>query len=203
MTARIEVDGVTKRWADGSGLLPTTFAASAGDLVVVRGRSGSGKSTLLGILAGLCPADAGTVVIASSDSRPAERSWDELTVVPQTFALADELTILENVLDVRPSMTRADVAALMTDLGLDHLAASTPDAVSMGERQRCAVARAVVTAPLVVLADEPTSHQDEVHGAAVLRCLQGRAAAGSVVVIATHDPEIVQLATVLVDLEAR
>jgi putative ABC transport system ATP-binding protein len=203
MTALIRVDGVTKRWADGSGLLPTSFAASPGDLVVVRGRSGSGKSTLLGILAGLCPADAGAVVIASSDSRPAERSWDELTVVPQTFALADELTILENVLDVRPSMTRADVAELMADLGLDHLAASTPDAVSMGERQRCAVARAVVTAPLVVLADEPTSHQDEVHGAAVLRCLQDRAAAGSVVVIATHDPDIVQLATVLVDLEAR
>jgi ABC-type lipoprotein export system ATPase subunit len=201
MTPRLEVRGVGKRWADGSGLRPTSFAAAAGSLVVVRGRSGSGKSTLLGIVAGLCQPDDGTILL---DGVPLGRStprWDEVTFVPQTLALAVELTVRENVEDVAGRGQRHDIEALLAALDLAALAGATPDAVSMGEQQRCAVARALITRPGVVLADEPTSHQDAAHAEAVLDCLRAATAHGTTVVVASHDPAVVALATLVVDLE--
>jgi putative ABC transport system ATP-binding protein len=202
VNGRVQVIGVAKRWADGSGLLPTSFEAAAGQIVVVRGRSGSGKSTLLAILAGLCEPDEGSVVLDGVERDGAIPSWRDLTFVPQTFALASELTVLENVLDVGSQLEPAEVDQLLVDLSLRHLAGSPPDEISMGERQRCAVARALVTRPRVVLADEPTSHQDSVHAEAVLRCLCAAAESGSTVVVATHDPDVVRSASVVVDLES-
>jgi ABC-type lipoprotein export system ATPase subunit len=202
MTSRLEAIGITKLWADGSGLQSTTFSAMPGDLVVVRGRSGSGKSTLLGIIAGLCEPDEGTIMLDGRPLAVPAPSWSEVTLVPQTFALAVELTLRENVRDANPGVGEDDLGRLLTALDLDSVADSTPDVASMGEQQRCAVARALITGPLVLLADEPTSHLDADHADAVVGCLRTAAERGTTVIIATHDPAFAQVATVLVDLEA-
>jgi ABC-type lipoprotein export system ATPase subunit len=201
MTPRLEAIAVAKRWPDGSGLRPTSFTAMPGDVVVVRGRSGSGKSTLLGVIAALCAPDEGAILLDGVEVPLSPPSWSVMTLVPQTFALAVELTVRENVDDAGRGVTSADVTALLAALDLHKVAAAVPDAVSMGEQQRCAVARALVTAPRVLLADEPTSHQDAGHAAAVLRCLRDAAGRGTTVVIASHDPAVSHLATVVVDLE--
>jgi ABC-type lipoprotein export system ATPase subunit len=201
MTPRIEAIGVAKRWSDGSGLQPTTFTAGAGDLVVVSGRSGSGKSTLLGVIAALCQPDEGTILLDGVPMAGPAPSWNDVTLIPQTLALAVELTVRENVLDANPTVNSDELDRLLSALDLQMLASSLPDAVSMGEQQRCAVARALITGPLVLLADEPTSHQDADHADAVLRCLQAATEQGTTVVIATHDPAFLQVASVVVALE--
>ena len=128
-------------------------------------------------------------------------AWNVLTFVPQTFALAVELTVRENVEDADRRATRDDVAALLVALDIAKLEHALPDAVSMGEQQRCAVARALVGGPRVLLADEPTSHQDAGHADAVMQCLRAAAARGTAVVIASHDPRFTAVATLVVDLE--
>ncbi|MCU1361856.1 MAG: transporter ATP-binding protein [Ilumatobacteraceae bacterium] len=201
MTARLDVVDVTKLWADGSGLRPTSFTAMPGELVVVRGRSGSGKSTLLGILAALCAPDAGTIMLDGVPLGTKPRPWTDVTLVPQTFALAVELTLRENVRDAVPEVSADELNRLLDELSLDVVAGATPDVASMGEQQRCAVARALTSEPLVLLADEPTSHQDADRADAVVGCLLAAAQRGTTVVIATHDRAFAQVATVLVDLE--
>lgn len=201
MTPRIEAIGVSKLWADGSGLRPTTFAALPGQLVVVRGRSGSGKSTLLGIIAALCPPDEGSILLDGDPVATPAPSWNVVSLVPQTFALAVELTLRENIADADSGGVGDDLGRLLAALDLDAVAESTPDLASMGEQQRCSVARALIARPLVLLADEPTSHQDADRADAVLRCLIAATEHGTTVVIASHDPAFAQVAAVTVDLE--
>jgi ABC-type lipoprotein export system ATPase subunit len=201
MTPRVQATAVEKHWTDTSGLRPTTFSAEAGELVVVQGRSGSGKSTLLAIIAGLCPAGSGEVVVDGSPIAAVSRTWERVTFVPQTLALADELTLRENIADAARSATAQDVQALLVALDLVDLADRPPSAVSMGQQQRAAVARALVSSPLVLLADEPTSHQDASHSVAVVDALRAAAARGTTVIVATHEHVFEAAATQVLALE--
>ena len=206
---RLRVDSVGKRWSAGSALRPVSFDVSAGELVVVRGRSGSGKSTLLAILAGWCAADTGQVFV-DGEARPLERQpWSVTAVVPQVLALVPELTLQENVASVldaperrsirRPGAARVD--ELFAALDLTELARRFPAEVSMGQQQRTAVARAVAVDAAVVLADEPTSHQDRDHADSVVAALRAAAERRSAVVVASHDAAVVAAAHTVVDLD--
>ncbi|MFN8023805.1 MAG: ATP-binding cassette domain-containing protein [Acidimicrobiales bacterium] len=201
---RLRVQQVSKRWSAGSALRPVSFDVSAGEFVVVRGRSGSGKSTLLAILAGWCPAGAGEVLV-DGEVRPLDRlPWHVVSVVPQVLALVPELTLHENVtcvVDGRDAAARDRVDALFRSLDLDELARRFPGEVSMGQQQRAAVARAVAVGAGVVLADEPTSHQDREHADSVVTALLAAAQQGSAVVVASHDPAVVAAAHTVVDLD--
>ena len=158
------------------------------------GRSGSGKTTLLNVIAGWEQADAGTT--ERPEGRAGARSgipgWDELAVVPQKLGLFDELTVRENLeyparLRGRLEELRGRVDELMEDLGIAHLAARYPKETSLGEQQRTTVARALVLAPTLVLADEPTGHQDAVSERRVLEAFGRAAADGASCLIATHN----------------
>ena len=153
----------------------------AGELVGLVGRSGSGKTTLLNVIAGWEHADAGTMEL--SGARSATPGWDELAVVPQKLGLFDELSVRENLeyparLHGRLEELRGRVDELMEDLGIAHLAARYPKETSLGEQQRTAIARALVLSPTLVLADEPTGHQDAVVGAARARGVRPRGRRG-------------------------
>ena len=109
--------------------------------------------------------------------------------------MLEELTILDNVLmparlsgGVKPMMARAN--ELMADFGIDHLGARYPDQVSLGEQQRTAVARALVLHPMVVLADEPSAHQDAGWSDVLFAAFSRLAAQGSACLIATHNPVV-------------
>ena len=195
----IELRQASRLWVGEAGLHPIDLQVDAGDLVVIKGRSGSGKSTLLALVAGVCQPGSGTVAVLGR--RPTlDMAWSELAIVPQVLALSAELSIGENVDDCAPGGDRAAVGALLHRLDVIELVDRTISEVSMGQQQRAAVARAMVADPKVLLADEPTSYQDDIHTAVVVEALRHAADRGAAVLVATHDDTVAVTADRVIEL---
>jgi putative ABC transport system ATP-binding protein len=193
----LDANGLSKAYRRGEEVVhaldDVSLTLRAGELVGLVGRSGSGKTTLLNVIAGWEHADAGTIERSGSES--AVPGWDVLAVVPQKLGLFDELSVRENIeyparLHGRLEELRGRVDELMEDLGIAHLAARYPKETSLGEQQRTAVARALVLAPTLVLADEPTGHQDAASERRVLEAFGRSAAEGGSCLIATHNASL-------------
>ena len=199
----LEIVALEKWWDATSGLRPVSLEADAGELVVVRGRSGSGKSTLLALVAGWCAPDGGSVVVLG-ETPTATTPWSTLAVVPQVLALVPELTVREMLDDAAREgrATGTIVDDLLDALAIRDVADRPPTDASMGQQQRAAIARALAGQPRLLLADEPTSHQDAGHVAAVVAALRQAADAGSAVLVATHDDTVAAAASRIVDLES-
>jgi len=199
----LEARGLDKTYRRGAervhAVAGVDLALFPGELVALVGPSGSGKSSLLGVLAGWEPPDAGQLTWAAS-GRGAP-GWAELATVPQALGLLDDLTVRENVaLPVRLGLGRRRAAEGRTEellglFGLAELADRSPSETSLGQQQRAAVARALVLTPQLVLADEPSAHQDAawVHDvfAALRQVVHDR---GAACLVATHDPDALQFA---------
>jgi ABC-type lipoprotein export system ATPase subunit len=162
-----------------------------GRILGVTGPSGSGKSTLLAVLAGLVAPDSGSVAPTDRTARTG--------IVLQGYGLLPVLTASENVelpLQIQggaPADIRARAAVALERAGLVDAGDRLAEELSGGQRQRVAVARALVTAPSVLVADEPTAELDADSAAVVLAALRAEADAGAAVVLATHDPEVAAL----------
>jgi len=176
-----------------------------GQVVGLVGPSGSGKSTTLLLLAGLEPPDAGAVRLDGEDltglgaaGRQALRR-DRVALVFQGYGLLSLLTARENVeLPFRvarrdPAAAAAAAGRWLAVLGLADRADQRTDQLSGGERQRVALARALATEPAVLLIDEPTAELDEDNRDRAVGLLRDAADRGAAVVVATHDPEVVEL----------
>ena len=206
ITTLAEATDLSKQWADGAGLKPFSFTLSSGELVVVRGRSGSGKSTLLSLLAGWIEPDGGRLErLGAWGQAHVEETWKGTAILPQVIAAIAELTMTENValpLRLAGSATDADERARSV---LERLVSPTRSIdrllTSLGQRQRMALAGAVVIDPIVLLADEPKSHQDAGHIAAVLDLLRAMVADGSCIVVASHDHAVADVADRILDLD--
>jgi putative ABC transport system ATP-binding protein len=202
VNAVIDCRQVAKTWPSGGGLRPVDLTVAEGQILVVRGRSGSGKSTLLALLAGWSTPSAGT--LERSPTSDPDR-WSGTAVVPQVLGLTPELSVIENVLAplrlAGGEIDRAPVDALLDELDVAETSRRLPHELSLGQRQRVAIARAVVARPKLLLVDEPTSHQDVHHAAAILGCLHELARSGSAVIVATHDPTVIAAADAVVDLD--
>jgi ABC-type lipoprotein export system ATPase subunit len=203
MSSRISLRSVHRRYQRGPetvhALTDVSFELAAGTIVGLIGPSGSGKTTLLHLIIGWDHPTEGTV---ERDASVAD-DWSGLAVVPQGLGLLPELTLAENVeLPGRLGNAAAvTTKALFTSLGLDGLADRRSDEASLGEQQRVAVARAVVGGPAVLIADEPTAHQDEVNAARVVERLVATARAGSAVLVATHDDRLLPAVDLVLRLE--
>jgi putative ABC transport system ATP-binding protein len=172
-----------------------------GEHVAVVGPSGSGKSTLLYLAAGLDGPDTGTVRFAGRDLSKlslAERATmrrRDIGFVFQFFHLLPTLTVAENaelplLLDGRRDRSGA-VPALLDRLGIGHRADHLPTELSGGEMQRTAIARALVTEPDLLLADEPTGNLDSATGESILAVLTEVVAhVGAALIMVTHDPGV-------------
>jgi putative ABC transport system ATP-binding protein len=181
-----------------------------GEFVAVRGASGSGKTTLLLIAGGLLQPDAGQVSCQGEDvyafSSEARARWRAASVgfVFQQFHLVPYLSVLENVLAptlAQPIAAARDRAAeLLERFGLTSRTHHRPAELSTGERQRTALARALLGQPRLVLADEPTGNLDETNGALVLSCLSEFARSGGAVLLVTHDSRAAEFAQRVIQL---
>jgi ABC-type lipoprotein export system ATPase subunit len=177
------------------------MSVGAGELVAVAGRSGSGKSTLCALIAGLCAPTSGSVMTAG---RPAHevRDWGLVALLPQAIAIAEELTIAENVGFPRLLRGHSIDAELIADLDLAAVANRPAAETSLGEQQRAALGRALALDPVIALLDEPTSHQDDEHVEMVLGLLRAVVDAGTTMLVATHDERVLSIADRVVRLEA-
>jgi ABC-type lipoprotein export system ATPase subunit len=187
-------------------LVDVSLTLSPGELVVLMGPSGSGKSTLLGLLAGLDQPDEGEIrwgsrLLADIDeSEMARLRATNVGVIFQGFGLFPSLSALENVVlpllmaGIRPGTATETATGWLERFGLGGRLDHRVNELSVGQQQRVAVARGIANGQRVVLADEPTAELDERSAGAVLEALHAVALGGGAVIIATHDPWVLQRA---------
>lgn len=197
----VRVEGLEQEYDGRRVLHLPDWGLEPGEPCLVVGASGSGKTTLLHLLAGLLRPTRGRIVVAgqelsalSADAMDHFRGRN-IGFVPQRFRLIGSLSVQDNVELARHLGGVRDepgrVRALLDGLGLGDRRHALPHALSHGQAQRVAVARAVVNRPPLLLADEPTSNLDDDNALQVLELLKSQAAeVGATLVIATHDGRI-------------
>lgn len=188
-----------------------SLSVAEGEFLVIRGESGSGKSTLLSLLSGLDRPDAGRILLGERDIT--DLTEDALAPIRnatcgfvfQSFHLIPSLTAAENVMfpaelagDLR---AREKAGRLLERVGLAGRAASFPHQLSGGEKQRCAICRALINEPQLLFADEPTGNLDLSNGRAVLELLRElQRERGTTLVLVTHSQEIAHSADRVITL---
>ncbi len=203
MSVLLTLEHVSKSYREGDRVTPVledlSITVGPGEFIGVRGPSGCGKTTLLLIAGGLLEPDNGRVVIdaqepynLSAEQRALLRA-KAVGFVFQTFHLVPYLSVLDNILTPslasRRSRSEATQRAheLLDRFGLAHRADHVPSKLSAGERQRTALARALLNQPKLLLADEPTGNLDRNHADTVLSALRSFTESGGVVLLVTHD----------------
>mgnify|MGYP002622477216 FL=1 len=198
----LKLDDVCKTYGGAAGRVVAldcvSLALDAGDFAAIQGPSGCGKTTLLLTAGTLLQPDSGRVEVngrslagLSASERAALRA-ESIGFVFQQFHLVPYLSVLDNIL--APSLAagrngqQAHAQTLLERFGLAGRAGHVPAKLSSGERQRCALARALLNKPRLLLADEPTGNLDGENAAVVLDALREFADAGGAVLLVTHDP---------------
>lgn len=213
----VQVENASKVYSQGKlvfkALDEVSLTVNKGEFSVLAGPSGSGKTTLLNLIGGLDIADTGTVILdghdyrAMSDGHRADLRLERIGFVFQSYNLIPVLTAAENVeyilrLQGVPKSERADrVQRILSEVGLEEKQNSRPDELSGGQQQRVAVARAIVSRPAVVLADEPTANLDSKTGQNLLEMMKRMNEERQVTCIfATHDKMVMDFAKRIISL---
>lgn len=201
----LSAEALCKSYGDVVALDQVSLEVESGEMVVLCGPSGSGKSTLLFMIAGLLSPDGGTVELSgqdlyhlSSSGRTGLRSR-EIGMVFQDARLLPYLEIEANILAGGGTAERAN--ELIEELGLGDRRSHVPKKLSAGEQQRVGLARALVANPKLLLADEPSGNLDQGSTKLVLAGLKKFVAEGGAALVATHDPEVIEMADRVLTLE--
>jgi putative ABC transport system ATP-binding protein len=211
----ISLERVTKEFPTARGAVRAldalTFQVEEGEFVAVRGPSGCGKSTLLSLVGGLAVATQGRVIVAGHDlaalsagQRAAFRA-QQIGFVFQLFHLLPYLTVLDNVLVAATARTRAEAAdrarELLERFKLSDRLTHRPGQLSVGQRQRVAMARALLNRPQLLLADEPTGNLDPDNAAALLDIMSEYHQAGGTILMVTHELQATDRAQRVVEMD--
>ncbi|MEH3123576.1 MAG: ABC transporter ATP-binding protein [Sphingomonas phyllosphaerae] len=211
----IRLENIQRRYVsddvETTALHDIDLHVEAGEFVAIMGPSGCGKSTLLNTLGTVDRPTGGRYLFGDRDlaaldeKELAKFRGSTLGFVFQSFNLIDELTIEENValgLAYRRDAgdRKARVAAAMDKVGIAHRARHYPHQLSGGQQQRAAIARAIVGAPKLILADEPTGNLDTANGEQVMNILTGLNDEGATIVMVTHSPSHADLAKRRIDM---
>ncbi len=179
-------------------LTNVTFNAEEGEFIAIMGESGSGKTTLLNILAALDRATSGSVILDGRDlgkikeSEMATFRRDNLGFVFQEFNLLDTFTLRDNIFlplvlrGMKPDEMEQKVTPIAKALGISEILNKYPYEVSGGQKQRAAVARAIITDPKILLADEPTGALDSKSSDELLKLFGGINKSGQTILMVTH-----------------
>jgi len=202
----IQMQKVVKKYGEGENVIfalnHADLELEQGEICVVLGPSGSGKSTLLNMLGGLDCADEGMIVVdgcpltSLSKKELLEYRRDKVGIVFQTYNLIGELTVRENIKVVRDIAPHPlSIEELLNDLGLERYAAHFPAQLSGGQQQRCAIARALIKNPSILLCDEPTGALDSKSSRDVLELLQKiNEKYRTTILLITHNESIAKMA---------
>ena len=212
----VVVDHVSKSYGEGDAravaLDDVSFDVNPGELVMITGPSGSGKSSILSLMGGLQRPDSGRIHIVGTDLYGLNRTQSArlrrraIGFVFQDHNLISILTAAENValpleLDgVRPRAARKAALEALDAVGLKDAADRWVMELSAGYQQRVAIARAITGEKRVILADEPTGALDQAASTETMRLLRQQAAAGSAVIVGTHEPETLPWADRVIEL---
>lgn len=214
----IRVDSVSKVYHQGrmsfKALDGVSLAVNKGEFVALAGPSGSGKTTLLNLIGSLDLPDEGEIYFSQknllelNDGQRADLRLHQIGFVFQAYNLIPVLTAAENIdyilllQKVEKSLRTQKVTDILQEVGLADKAGNRPDELSGGQQQRVAVARAIVTDPQVVLADEPTANLDSKTGRKLLEMMKQMNRTKQVTFIfATHDPMVMDFADRIVSLK--
>ncbi len=213
----VRCSGVTRTYQDNAvpvvALQGIDLVVERGEFVSLAGPSGSGKTTLLNLIGGLDRPDSGTVEVDGvmlndlSESALSDLRLRKMGFVFQSYNLIPVLSAQENVefimqlQGVAADERRARASALLDDLGLASMAGRRPGELSGGQQQRAAVARAIVTEPVLLLADEPSANLDSATTRELLELLRSlNERQGVTIITATHDPMVMGYAKRQVNL---
>ena len=197
----IETRQLCKRFDQVTALEAMDLQILQGEFVAIMGASGSGKTTLLNILTCLDSATSGQVLLQGTDvsqlDEAARRAFraDKIGLVFQQFHLIPYLSVVENVMlaqHYHSLVDREAALAVLDEVGLSHRVDHLPRQLSGGEQQRVCIARALVNAPPIIFADEPTGNLDEENERIILKLFQGLHRQGRTIVMVTHNPELGQ-----------
>ena len=201
MSELVRLTDVSKVYQGGlAGALDgVSVTVEKGEFAAIMGPSGSGKSTMLNLVAGLDRPTSGTVTVGGTDlgslgeAGLAKFRRDHVGFVFQFFYLLPNLTALENILipaQLRGTDAKGRARELMHRLGIGEVAEKYPARLSGGQQQRVAVARALINAPTLLLADEPTGALDTRAGEQVMELLGQLHRDGQTIVLVTHDAKL-------------
>jgi len=207
MSELIHLQGVSKTFTTGEktfkALQEVHLKVEKGEYLTIIGKSGSGKSTLLNVLTGIDYPSSGTVTVNGTELNTLNESqlatWrgKNIGIIFQFFQLIPTLTILENLLlamefvaQIPKNQRTQRAMSLLERVGIQEHAHKMPSALSGGEQQRAAIARSLVNAPQLLIADEPTGNLDSQTSETIQTLFKDLAEAGTTIILVTHDQEI-------------
>ena len=190
----IRISHLIKSYGTDSAMDDVSLNIGRNEVVSIIGYSGSGKSTLMKCIAGLEPYDSGSIVTGATP----KRSYPGIGMVFSGSNLFPHMTVLQNlmlapmkVLGMSRKQAEEEAIQILEKVGIWSARDAYPDALSSGQRQRAAIARATLMCPKVLLADEPTGNLDEKTGARVVEVLRGlNRDMGMTLIIVTHNQEL-------------